>query len=198
MYVMQIILGGSCSSSSQRFFDVTLSGCLSVVFAFPTDGDTSRGRSWFKDGWPGYKDTYPYSSSIDYSEFVVEIENITELVPTIETLLADKTRIQQMQSALGRVAQKFVYGLGDEFSVSGDAFDSLLTELEYYLSHLGDRDEQPAVKDIIDFCEVCLWANSLTCNARANYLMHNYKLNREDDINGTLKGSPQCRAFEVS
>lgn len=183
----------------KRFFDVALSGCLPVVLTFPTGEDISRGRSWFKRGWPGYKDTYPFPASIDYSEFVVEIENIDELVPKLESLLANKSQIQVMQSALRRVAPKFVYGLGDEFMVPGDAFDSLLKELEHYILHLGDEKQQPAAKDKtthLDYCHECLFAAGITCAARLNFVLQKYGGDQQEAIRDIIQNQPHCKAID--
>ena len=116
----------------KRFFDVALSGCLPVVVAFPSSGNNSH-HSWFSAGSLGYNDTYPFASSINYSEFVVQLERVDDMVPTLESLLNDKAKIQKMQAALGSEARKFVYGLGDDFMQHGDAFDTLLRELEHYV-----------------------------------------------------------------
>ena len=170
-----------------------------MVFTFATGGDTSRGQSWFRRGWPGYKDTYPFSSSIDYSQFVVELESVNDMVPKLGSLIADRLLIERMQSALGRVAQKIVYGLGDEFTAPGDAFDSLLKELEDYISNPHDEEkQQPAASNRsteADFCHNCLWTGSMTCTARLNYMIQKYGSDRQEAIEGMVVQSPQCKVI---
>ena len=129
----------------KRFFDVVLSGCLPVVVGFESKGNNPH-RSWFKQGALGHNISHPFAYSkfsgipkhrgslVDYDEFVVELKNIDDLVPTLESLLQDKAQIRKMQTALGRIAQNFVYGLGEDFMASGDAFDALLGKLEDYVA----------------------------------------------------------------
>jgi hypothetical protein len=130
----------------KRFFDVVLSGCIPVVLSFESK-DNNPHKSWFGAGSLGYNYTYPFAYSefmhskeekerlglVDYNDFVVQVNTIDEIVPTIESLLNDKTRIQNMQTALGKAAQKFAWGLGDEMLARGDAFDHILLRLEEYV-----------------------------------------------------------------
>jgi hypothetical protein len=130
----------------KRFFDVVLSGCLPVVVAFQSKGSKPH-RSWFKQGFPGYNVTHPFAYSqvagipktrgtpVNYNEFVIELDSVDDLVPKLESLLRNKAQIQKMQSAMGRIAHNFAYGLGEDFTVS-DAFDALLGKLEDYVAHL--------------------------------------------------------------
>lgn len=119
----------------QRFYDVILAGCIPVVVAFPSIGNNPH-RSWWRPNWLGYNITHPFASSIDYSEFVVELDKIDDIVPTLEALIQNKTKIQQMQSALGKAAPKFVYGLDDDIDYPNDAFGEILRELGEYVSGL--------------------------------------------------------------
>jgi hypothetical protein len=60
------------------------------VIAFPSGGCNPH-RSWFRKNWLGYNYTHTFPSSIDYSEFVVELNGINEMVPTLESLRENKT-----------------------------------------------------------------------------------------------------------
>ena len=132
----------------KRFYDVLSAGCIPVVIA-STSRDNNPHKSWFMEGALGYNVTHPFAYSkyihtledkerlglIDYSEFVVEVDSVNSIVPTIESLLKnDMEAIVAMQTAIGKVAKKFVYGLDDEMYTSGDAFDSILLQLEEYHS----------------------------------------------------------------
>lgn len=117
----------------KRFFDVVLSGCLPVVLSHESRDDNPH-ASWFEKGGFGYDITHPFSSIINYTDFVVEVDNVDNLVSTLEQLLQDKDKIRRMQTAMGKVAPKFVYGLGEDFNVPGDAFDEVLGQLEEYLA----------------------------------------------------------------
>jgi len=119
----------------KRFFDVVLSGCLPVVVAFPAAGGNPH-HSWFKNNTLGYNFTHPFSSMIRYSEFVVQIDDLGDIVSTLHQLLKDPVTIRRMQTALGKVVSKFSYGLGRDFMAPGDAFDTLLLSLEDYVKHL--------------------------------------------------------------
>lgn len=122
----------------KRFYDVILAGCLPVVVAFPSRGDNPH-RSWWRPNWLGYDITHPFPSYIDYSEFVVQLDTIEDIVPTLSALIQDKAKIQKMQRALGKAAPKLVYGLDDDFDAPGDAFDGILRELEDYVAGLNDN-----------------------------------------------------------
>ena len=130
-YFCPVLMGDA--PFQKRFFDVALSGCLPVVVA-STSSDGNQHRSWFQPNHLGHDIAHPFADVIDYSEFVVELDSLDDIVPTLELLLEDKVKLQKMQAALGRAAPKFVYGLGDDMFVPGDAFDEILRRLEEYVS----------------------------------------------------------------
>jgi len=131
----------------KRFFDVVAAGCIPVVIASDSSGNNPH-KSWFKQGSLGYNVTYPRAYSnfthtpddkqrlglIDYSEFVVEVDSAWSIVPVVESLLHDTEALRSMQTAIGKVAKKFVYGLGDDMFTPGDAFDTILMQLQEYHS----------------------------------------------------------------
>ena len=95
-------------------------------------------------GAPPYDVTHPFAfvgggrkrrgASIEYGEFVVEVEGVANMIPTLEKLLSSgREKLRKMQTAMGRAARRLVYGLGDELKVPGDAFDELLGRLEMHV-----------------------------------------------------------------
>lgn len=177
----------------KRFFDALISGCIPVVVAFPAS-DCNPHKSWFRKGWPGYNDTYPFSSSIDYSQFVVQLNSVNDMLPTLESLLVNKSKIYDMQMAIARVAPKLVYGLGNEMMSGGDAFYSLLSELERYLLHL--RDNSSDTQTFGQFCPSCIWAHGTkqTCSTRVQYLVNSYRMSEATAIAATTREFSQCRS----
>lgn len=128
----------------KRFYDVSLSGCLPVVFTTPSwDFKETNCNSWWSWASPSYVDTHPFArggrtrrrgQSIDYRDFVVEVSGGSKnMIPTLEKLMKDKKKLRAKQEALGRHARKLVYGLDDDMYAEGDAFDELLGRLEMHV-----------------------------------------------------------------
>jgi len=127
----------------KRFYDVSLSGCLPVVVTTPAwDFKKTKCNSWWSWSAPNYVETHAFARggrtkrrgmSIDYRDFVVEVNGVKNIIPTLEKILKDKKKLHAMQEALGRNARKMVYGLGEDMYAEGDAFDELLGRLEMYV-----------------------------------------------------------------
>jgi hypothetical protein len=174
----------------KRFFDAALSGCIPVVITFPAS-DCNPHKSFFREGWPGYNETYPFPSSIDYTQFVVQLDNLDDMVPTLESLIENKTKITEMQLALSKAANKFVYGLGNELAVGGDAFDALLGDLESYISQLGRGSSSR--EQSFEFCPGCVWSYSMTCGARLQHIVSRYHENEQSVKKALMNDFSQCR-----
>ena len=128
----------------KRFFDVALSGCLPVVLVSPSqDSCRTNCYSWFKTNGLSWSETHPFASngpqlqkgfSVNYQEFVVEVfGGAANLLPTLEALMRNKTKLRAMQQALGKYARALVYGLGKDMHAEGDAFDQILGQLQDHL-----------------------------------------------------------------
>ncbi len=210
----------------KRFYDVVAAGCIPVVVA-SASRDNNPHKSWFKQGSLGYNVTYPFAYSnfthtiedkqrlglVDYSEFVVEVDSVHSIVPVIESLLKnDAEAILGMQTAIGKVAKKFVYGLGDDMFTPGDAFDTMLIQLEEYHSlhrskggqdfHFqqegrGGAETKSETSNIKNqettYCGNRKWnGTDMSCNRRVSYLADHYHMAIPMAIQAVLKENCTC------
>jgi len=124
------------------------------------------------------------------------IESVNEMVPTLHSLLENKTKINAMQSVLSRAVLKLVYGLGEEFMASGDAFDEMLGELERYISQL-DKRRTPGGRKFYKFCSDCIWSGMTTCAGRVQFIVDTYgETDRTSITEKLVAQKPQCRTYK--
>jgi len=112
-----------------------------------------------------------------------------------------------MQTAIGKVAEKFVYGLGDDMYTPGDAFDTILIQLEEYhslrrSSSKGGEDfdflqEGRGVaetkSETVSFCGDRKWkATDVSCDSRVSFLTDRYNLAIPMAIQAVLKENCAC------
>jgi len=205
----------------KRFYDVVAAGCIPVVIAYASR-DNNPHKSWWKQGSHGYNVTHPFAYSnfthtvedkqrlglVDYSEFVVEVDSVHSIVPVLESLLKnDSEAILHMQTAIAKVAKKFVYGLGDDMYTPGDAFDSILIQLEEYhslrrsSSKGGEgfdflqegRGGVETKSETVSFCGDRKWkATDTSCDSRVSFLTDRYNLAIPMAIQAVLKENCAC------
>lgn len=137
----------SCAAQ-KRFFDVIMSGCLPVVLSY-NESRADGHKSWFRPGKATVESSYPFakglfddeSVAIDYESFVVEVpENVTNIKPTLEALLADPSELRRRQENMAKYAPLLAYGMDKDAHKYDDAFLRIVKATRYYLNRFGDSN----------------------------------------------------------
>jgi hypothetical protein len=134
----------------KRFYDVIFTGCLPVVLEWTDHNRSTSWRSWFKPTGTPVDECYPFmkgqfgnddSIEIDYDEFVVRSpgnvsnkKDVSSIRKTMALLVKDTSRIQKMQLALMKAAQRMSFGLGVDAHQSNDAFAHILRALAHVVA----------------------------------------------------------------
>ena len=130
---------GGDTPYTKRFFLALLSGCVPVVFAFPSRATSSDGGmgnassdaggagvNWWSHGGPALEDAYPFSDSISYRDLVVEIAS-SEVVGFVETLRrVPHALVEEKQRRIEAVRRLLMY---DPTGSGEDAFTMVLKQL---------------------------------------------------------------------
>ena len=139
----RLTVASPATTAQKRFFDVILSGCLPVVLSFNESRLPGR-KSWYHTQRASVESSYPFakgifddSVEIDYESFVVQVqENVSNIKPTLEAILANPKELQRRQANLAKYAPLLSYGIGNDAHKYDDAFLRIIKTIRYNLNGL--------------------------------------------------------------
>jgi hypothetical protein len=130
--------------AQKRFFDSMMSGCLPVVVSANTSVYPGR-KSWFRIHRSSVEASYPFAKGmfydgmeIDYESFVVQAQNVSDIKPAMEAILADPDELRRRQRNLRKFAPLVSYDV-DANAPWENAFTQILKALKHHLDSSSAR-----------------------------------------------------------
>lgn len=139
------------TAQQKRFFDAMLNGCIPLVPAWESM-DSTEFPSNFRYQFLSTQKTYPFHAGTFFGDKHAGIDYVRDLLVTfdgacgvpcmkdaMETVLANGTELERLQSNVRKHAPLFSYGLEDNSYRYVDAFAALLVSLRHYLYGISDK-----------------------------------------------------------